>query len=362
MGRAEMTFELLLVVALGQTAFILLLLLAMTVRRVVLVYGAKRAERIRGAVLEELRKWVAGQGEEAAIRRLLDHSDEDAVAGVLKQAAIAIDGDRWEELLAIVRKTAWFERMLAYTSSRLWWRRLAAARCLAMMGRAEDLSVVRRLLGDPNRIVRVAAFGVLGRIVDAGLVRHALTEALTAGGVQRRYIFSALRRHPEELANAVAERLGSPLSADAAAALISLVAEVGDTHCYEPVLAASASLEPEVRAAAAHALGRFPHPRSRDALMWLLADADASVRARAAHALGIMRAGEAVRALEGALDDPNEMVRLHAAMALRSTGGEGLRALRRVREEGGGTADIARYILALDEQAMTEYDGYGVSA
>jgi hypothetical protein len=75
-----------------------------------------------------------------------------------------------------------------------------------------------------------------------------------------------------------------------------------------------------------------------------------------------MRAGEAARALEDALEDSNDVVRLHAAMALRSAGGEGLRTLRRVREAGGGTADIARYILALDEQAMTEYDGYAVGA
>ena len=75
-----------------------------------------------------------------------------------------------------------------------------------------------------------------------------------------------------------------------------------------------------------------------------------------------MRAGEAARALEDALEDSDETVRLHAAMALRSTGGEGLKTLRRVREAGGQPADIARYILSLDEQAMTEYDGYAVGA
>jgi HEAT repeat protein len=357
-----MTYEVLVAVALGQTAFILMLLFGMTVRRVVLVHAARRSQRARGIALEELRKWLADQSEEAAIQAMLDRTDEDAVAGLLKEAAVAIDGDRWEDLLGIVRRTAWFERMLAYASSRLWWRRLSAARCLAMMGGTEDLSIVRRLLGDPNRIVRVAALGILGRIVDADLVRRALTEALAAGGVQRRYIFSALRRHPEELGKAVAERLACPLSSDAASALIALVAEVGDTHCYEPVLAAAGAPDSEVRATAAHALGRFPHPRSRDALVRLLADPDAPVRARAAHALGAMRAGEASRALEDALEDSSEAVRLHAAMALRSTGAEGLQVLRRVREAGGRAAHIARYILSLDEQAMAEYDGYAVGA
>ena len=42
--------------------------------------------------------------------------------------------------------------------------------------------------------------------------------------------------------------------------------------------------------------------------------------------------------------------------------GEGLRVLRRVREAGGRTAQIARYILSLDEQAMAEHDGYAVGA
>ncbi len=357
-----MTYELLLLATLAQTALILLLLLGMTVRRLVLVHTGKRAERERAIAMAELQKWLAGETEPTAICSLLDRTGEDTVAVLLKQAAVAIDGERWERLLAIVRETVWFRRMLRYATSRLWWRRLSATRCLAMMGGAEDLSVVRRLLGDPHRIVRVAALGILGRVVDADLVRRALTEGLAAPDVLRRYIFSALRRHPEELGKAVAERLACPLSPQAASALITLVAEVGDTRCYEPVLAAARDRDVTVRSAVAHALGRFPHPRSRDALISMLADADATVRARAAHSLGTMRARESVGVLELALGDPDEVVRLHAAMALRSAGTEGTRALRRVREVGGRTSDIARYILSLDDDAMTEYDGYAVGA
>jgi HEAT repeat protein/beta-lactamase regulating signal transducer with metallopeptidase domain len=97
---------------------------------------------------------------------------------------------------------------------------------------------------------------------------------------------------------------------------ILAIAQGRDTSAVTALIAALKDEDPEVRRAAANALGNRRDPRAVPALINALADSDAEVRSHVVEALANLRDPRATDGLIKALKDENPEVRSHAAQGL----------------------------------------------
>lgn len=295
---------------------------------------------------------------EELVRRI-DAAQPDCVAAALQRHGAQINGEAWESIVQLVRTSRWFAHTVGRnTRSRFWWRRLVGARMLAVLGSDEDLPTVRALVTDRHPAVKVAAITILRRVHAPDLMALVLDEAIAAPAVVRHYFFDTLLAVGPALAPTLSERLHDPRSENEIPALVRMAGEVGGPELLDTILPYTHHADLDVRAATARALGAYPHPRSREALVALLGDAEWQVRTRAATALGAIRALEARSALAAVLNDPNWWVRLRAAVALRQLGPAGVGLLRTAQHGGDRfAAEMARYTLGLTEAAVADYLG-----
>ena len=91
--------------------------------------------------------------------------------------------------------------------------------------------------------------------------------------------------------------------------------------------------DPEIRIAAARALGRLAAADQSTALLGTLSDRTWQVRALGAWALGRARVAEAMGPLRDGVSDRAWWVRRHSAYALTRLGAQGLETLRRITVE-----------------------------
>ncbi len=219
----------------------------------------------------------------------------DGLADAIDRA----DAEARSRLIALCERSGYVDRLRRAAWSVWWWRRSFAARWLGRLGSREGLVDLIRLSDDVSFRVRCAAIGALGSLRDPR-VAPVLLEALDmAGGGDE----ASSRRHvPIEIVT-------TALIAQGAAVTLPLLPRL-----YEGPIA--------VREAVASILSWAPdgHPSVRAALFVALCDADAEVRARAAHALGKIGDVGAVVPLADALSDAAWFVRLHAARALGRLG------------------------------------------
>lgn len=154
-------------------------------------------------------------------------------------------------------------------------------------------------LGDTEAIP--ALLEALGR--DAGVARSAATALSQIG-----------RKHPEALRQAAQKRGMDRPEAALLCRVLGSLADLADAPLLRAGLGAESAT---VRQAAAAAIGELPPDQNLDgALLFALADEAASVRAQAARSLGRRRATSAVQTLEAATADPEPQVRSAAAKAL----------------------------------------------
>jgi HEAT repeat protein len=323
------------------------------------VSGSRRSERDRERA--ELGRAIVGvlsqrtPGDELV--RLIDAARPDSVAAALQRHGAQINGEEWEAIVTLVRTTRWFATTVSRNlQSRFWWRRLVGARMLAVLGSDEDLSTVRALVTDRHPAVKVAAITILRRVHAPDLMALVLDEAIGAPSVVRYYFFDTLLTVGPALVPTLSDRLRTPRSEKEIPALVRMAGDVGGPELLDTILPYTHHVDLDVRAATARALGAYPHPRSRDALVELLKDGEWQVRTRAATALGSIRALEARSALAAVLNDSNWWVRLRAAVALRQLGPAGVELLKTTQSSGDRfAAEMARYTLGLTDAAVADY-------
>lgn len=353
-----MAYQLVVTATAVQLTILCVMLIALAVRKAIAPAVRRRSATEAESLLAAVREWLAGELTVTELDGRLSAASEDAVATVLRSVAVTIRGSKWDALVERARASRWFAGVMHHGRSKLWWRRVTAARAVALVGSREDLAVLNRLLRDRVHRVRLAAVSCLDRIADHESLTLTLELALDSEPIFRSYLLSCLKRHGEALLPILLEALPRVQAPGHASAILDLMAELGDPRYLESLIGRGEDADARVRRAAARALGRFPHPQSSRSLRDLLRDPDSDVRATAASSLGLLHAVEARAELVSALTDASPNARQHAALALRMLGAEGSEALREhLASPRCIDAGLPRYVLGLSEAAVRTQAG-----
>ena len=346
----------LIALAAGQAVFFALLVLLLFVNRARRVRQARRAAFAAQRVAEPLQRWVLGEarvGEVVeALRRL---PPPDALDQLTLVVATRVAPEQLAQLARAIREERWVRRVLAQSSSRWWWRRLDAARLLAVVAGMRDRALLLRLLADKHPAVQAAATASLSRLGDAILVEHVLDTLHTRCMIVRVFQLGILRQAWKDAVPALVDRLrpGTPIAK--LEVWIALAESLGDPRCLAALIALRHHPLPQVRISTARALRGYFHDDSASALREMMADDDWRVRAQAARALGTIGAGAAVPDLSRALEDRAWWVRFRAALALAQLGEAGRSALRQARAlPDRFAADMAAMVSGLSDGAVVE--------
>jgi HEAT repeat protein len=300
--------------------------------------GIRRQQTVRdgaaaSSVAEPLTRWLDGEGSADAVAAYLRALPADvALAQVTRLATRRVAPDRHAALAAAMERDRWVVRALRGARSHRWWKRLAAVRLLAVVGRPEHRLALRRLLLDRHPAVQLAAASCLPRVDDPELVSLVVETLPRRPVAVRHYLFSALRQCWPRTVPLLAARLRVDAPADRLEVWVNLAEVIATPDILTRVLPLHAHPAPGVRLAVARALKHSFHADSVRALGVLLADPDWRVRAQAARALGALRAIDAVGALGRALGDPAWWVRFRAGLSLAQLGAPGRRVLGVARE------------------------------
>jgi HEAT repeat protein len=228
--------------------------------------------------------------------------------------------------------------------------RARAAVQLGYLGNEAAIPALLTALGDEQLDVRLGAAQALVQMRHAAAVGPILRALALPGrwplqrATELLYGFGQLAVLP--LRQLLADRTQVPTPAMQAVAL-NVLGMLGAREAAPEVLGWLEHVEPELRVAAARALGGMRDPSTGAALARALRDDAWEVRSTAAKALGQLHERSAIVALDAALADPVWWVRYNAAQALAELGADGLDALRRAMttQDDAFARDISRQML-----------------
>lgn len=278
-----------------------------------------------------------------------------AASQAISIAAARIRPRERSELGAALREEPWVRGILGHSTSRLWWRRLEAARILAFVGDARDRGTVSQLLGDRHPAVQAAASACVLLVGDAQLVREVIDGLSHRSPMVQQYELNMLREMWVLAVPLMLERLDDSLPPEVLLTALRLAETIDAPECLEHIVALRAHPDADVRLADTKALRRYFSPLSIRALFVLLDDTDWRVRSQAARGLGELSVEDAIPQLARAMSDTAWWVRFRAALALAALGENGRGALRDVRASATEAArDMAAFVSGLSEGSVLE--------
>lgn len=344
------------VVAAVQGIFVVLIIALLIANRLYQNFVARRMSLAATDVAEPMRHWLVGVATADDVAIALRRIDpQTALDELLRVVASRVPSAQLDELAAALHDEPWVRGVIQGERSRLWWRRLDAARILSVVGRAEDRDCLRRLLADRHPAVQSAATSALGRVADARMISLVLDEIPRQSFVVRFYQINALRDLWHLTIPALVERLRPSAPPRMLESWVNLAEAIADPACLASVLPLASHEDADVRLAAARALKKYFHTDSVPALQTLMADADWRVRGQAARGLGALSARDAIPQLSAALGDRIWWVRFRSGLALAQLGEPGRKALREAREmDDRYGREMAAMISGLSEGGIVE--------
>lgn len=193
----------------------------------------------------------------------------------------------------------------------------------------ESQRALTGLLAGASPQIRLSALTAL-REAGGSVHLQRLLDDLRRGALPRSGLLEELVRKvvAEDPAEAIAALQRGDLPTYVRVMLIDGLGVAGDYSALTCLSHEVAAPEPQIRAAAAAALGELKHPAAETCLATAIDDADSRVRAAAAEAIGVAGLVQLCPPLAERLDDPVWRVRFQAATAMGRLGAGGLEALR----------------------------------
>jgi HEAT repeat protein len=348
--------QVLAVMAVAQSIFLVFLAIAMWVNRSQNRRQMRSAQNAATTVGTPLRQWLLSGGSlDPVVAALGSVPPADAAAVLVRVVATRLSPEHLTQLATALRPQPWVRRALRMSRSVFWWRRVEAARLLAVVGMERDRDRLRRLLDDRSPAVQVVAGAALSRIggdVAVSAIMERLPERSRFVRVQH---FAMLRDHWLTVTPLLRVRLLDERDAKPLLVWVMLADSLQVPELF-PLLCRLASYpDRAIREAVAKALRSYFHADAETALLRLLLDTEGRVRAEAARSLGALGALRAVPSLTAAIGDQVWDVRFRAACALAQLGEQGRNALRLAR--GGSdryASAMAATVAGLSPGALDE--------
>ena len=342
----------LVVIAVAQAVFLVLLLMFLVVRHSYSGFRRSALDAGRNALAAPLRDWLVGGSDVTPVVMTLRELPAASVMEyILLLLRSMVPPERRVELAAALRDEAWVGRAVGRAASRLWWRRIEAARALSLVGTPADRLTVQRLLEDAQPEVAIAAVACLPCVANADMINRELDRYATLTPVLRQYLLATMR----EVAALADPQLAARLRPDAEPVALAERVRLASALALPCALRAAVALEKHdnaaVRAAVANALSRLPCAASLRSLGALLRDTDAEVRREAAASLGALGSPLALQMLTTAMRDPIWQVRRRAGLALAQLGERGRLVVNSLR------ADADPYVASMATLASGLTDG-----
>jgi HEAT repeat protein len=210
-------------------------------------------------------------------------------------------------------------------------RVIAAERLGRLLSRASRRALRRALERGPEPVAAAAALS-LARGRDAWTLRHLLDHPELLAHRTARFRATVLRAFGRGALPVLHQALVASGDPSLQRAIIDTLGSARHRESAALIARRLGDVEPEVRVAAARALGLLEVESFALLLRDALEDPHWAVRAQSARALGRLRATGFEEALARRLSDPAWWVRRHAAYALAELGESGREALQRAAE------------------------------
>jgi HEAT repeat protein len=258
-------------------------------------------------------------------------------------------------LAAMLREEPWVAQTIEGADSRLWWKRLAAARALSLVASAGDRERILNLLSDGHPAVQSAATASLAKYADRDLLIRVIDGLSLASPAVRTYQLRVLAGYAPIVGPMLLDRIRSDAPPHKLYAYIHAAGRLDDATCMSRVAELSTHPHPEVRVAVARVLRSNPGDVVHVKLLSMLRDPDWRVRAQAARGLSAIADERSIAELSRALTDANWWVRFRAGLALASMGEPGRDALVAALDHTDRYArDMATLVSGLSTASVTE--------
>lgn len=349
-------FAVLIVVAALQLAFIVLTLILLFVTRLRSSRGRAQDKAAHLFLAPSLRSIMVGDDRGEALAGALSRLRPDiAVSEMMEIGGSRLSVEQRQSLAALVRRSPWVERALRQGSSRKWWKRMEAARLLAMVCEDGDEQLLARFVTDPHPAVASAATAAIAGCASAPLVRAVVAGLPSRPPAVRLQQSNALRSHADLATAAVTDLLSRPATPHELRAWVQLVEILATPPALAAVVPLATHPDVEVRTSTARALRSYFSPAAVDAVTRLLGDEDWRVRAAAARAVGALNVVNAIPLLTACMRDESWWVRFRAALALADLSDEGRAALGGTRNSPDPYArDMATLVYGLSAGSRLE--------
>ena len=347
---------LLVVVGIVQSAFLAGIVVLLLANRSRASHRQAAHATVSLALSGPVQAWLLGETSVRVVAEMLARLPAD----VALEQAIVISTSRAAatqraEFGAAIHDAPWVAAILKRARSRRWWRRLDAARLLAIVGTPRDRALLHRLLEDSHPAVHGLAAASISVVADLDAVALLLERLPERSPVVRLYQFSMLRETWWLTTPALLERLVPDADVAHLETWINLAETIATADLLERVCALHRHPAAGVRLAVARAVKRYFHPAAAEALLTLLSDDDWRVRAIAARSLGTLGDEHAVPPIARALRDKSWWVRFRAGLALAQLGERGRAALREVRMgDDRYAAEMATMVSGLSPGSVVE--------
>jgi len=346
----------LLVIVGLQAIFVILTIALLFVTRMRRSRSRVRSSDAEAELAEPLQRIMLGDdGGEALAAALLKLQPAVAVRELLAIGGGRLSADQRRSVASQVRQSPWVRDAIAAGYSRKWWKRLEAARLLAMVCDDTYRELVARLVTDEHAAVATAATAAIPGCISAEFV-WAIVDGLPRRPASvRLQQCNALRAHADIATDAAVSRLSGAATTAQLRAWIQLAEVLGTPAALEAVVPYASHPDVEIRTGAARALRNCFSAEAAAAVTRMLKDDDWRVRAAAARAVGALNANEAIPLLRDAMHDDSWWVRFRAGLALADLSDPGRSALKEVRESPDQFArDMATLVCGLSDGSRLE--------